>query len=143
MLATALDLLAEHRDETTILHYDWSELSETPELADLAQRSNGLIDLWRRVIVAGQDDGSIRSDVRPELAVRAVTSALLASVDTKRYTTLALPATAVRRGELSGELTLLFSSGLGVPAKRPAPAVRRSGGIDRPVRKPAARRSGQ
>jgi len=129
MVRRVLEILAAHRDETTIVHYDWSELSETPELADLALRSNGLLDLWRRVVVAGQEDGSIRPDVRPELAVRAVTSALLASVDTKRYVTLALPETAVRRGELADELVALFSAGLGGrPARAtPRPAARRPG----------------
>jgi len=122
MIHTVLGVLEVHRDETTIMHYDWSELSETPELTDLAQRSNHLLALWQQVIVAGQEDGSIRADVRPGLVVRAATSALHASVDSKRFAEQSLPTDAQERSTVADELTVLFASGIGAvarPARRP------------------------
>jgi AcrR family transcriptional regulator len=122
MVTTVLTVLVEHRDETTIVHYDWSDLAASPDLADLAERSNHLIELWEAVVVDGQDDGSIRRDIRPEVVVRAVASTLLACVDTKRYVAQPLPGA----DELADELTALFRAGIGAApggSRRRAPAA--------------------
>lgn len=133
MVRDVLCILADHPDETVIMHYDWSDLSQTAELADLARRSNRLLELWRSVVEAGQRDGSIRTDVRPEVVVRAVTSALHASVDTKRYGALPLQPPGGGTAALGTELTLLFGAGL-APSR---PSGRTGGGPAGGGRQPA------
>jgi AcrR family transcriptional regulator len=118
MIHDVLVILAEHPEEITILHYDWSELASLEEVASVADRSNHLLELWRATVVDGITDGSIRGDVAPDVIVRTITSSLHASVDRLRYQ--ALPrqeSVAPDVKALSRQLQILFSSGLAAAPK--------------------------
>jgi AcrR family transcriptional regulator len=85
MIAEVFAVCARHRQEVTILHYDWATLSALPELGDVAQRSVRTLDLWRDAVAAGIEDGSIRPGVEPDLAVRLATGAIHSLLDTVRF----------------------------------------------------------
>ena len=53
-----------HREELTILHYDWHTLSGLDTLSDVHAQSLRTLDLWKEVIDEGKADGSIRPDRR-------------------------------------------------------------------------------
>ena len=118
MIHDVMAILAEHGDEVTILHYDWSDLLPLEDLASVVEGSNRLLELWRAAVVDGIEDGSIRSDVDADAVVRAITASLHAVVDRKRFQ--ALPGT--RSSPVEGEgaarqLQTIFSSGLAAPKK--------------------------
>ncbi len=119
MIHDLLAILVEHDEEMTILHYEWSELAPLEDLASVAERSNHFLELWRQAVVDGIADGSIRADVDPDTAVRAITASLHAVVDRKRFQVLPGKASATPDVEgVSAQLQSIFSSGLGNQRKR-------------------------
>jgi AcrR family transcriptional regulator len=94
MIAVVFDICAAHREELTILHYDWSTLSTLPELQDVKEQSLETLDLWLEVLDAGRVDGSILPTIDPEVMVRVTTSSIHALLDTVRYSDRPLPAAA-------------------------------------------------
>jgi hypothetical protein len=127
MIHDVMAILVEHGDEVTILHYDWSDLLPLEDLAAVVQGSNRLLELWRAVVVHGIDDGSIRSDVRPDTVVRAITASMHAVVDRMRFQ--ALPGTLsspLQAEDAARQLQAIFSSGLAAPKKPGARGKRNS-----------------
>ncbi|MHB1138040.1 MAG: TetR/AcrR family transcriptional regulator [Microthrixaceae bacterium] len=91
MIAVVFDVCATHREELTILHYDWATLSTLDELADVKEQSLETLDLWLEVLGAGIADGSIVRSIDPEVMVRVTTSSIHALLDTVRYSDRPLP----------------------------------------------------
>lgn len=110
MLADVFSLCARHRDELTILHYDWQVLSSLEELSDVRTTSIKTLDLWRRVLEAGRFDGSIDSSVDTDAVVRIITSSIHALLDTVRYADRPLPFDKVL--ELGVMLSHILSNGI-------------------------------
>jgi len=79
-----------HRDELTILHYDWHALSQLDDLAEVQAMSLETLELWQQVVERGKADGSLRDDVDPPVMVRIATSSIHALIDTVRYASLPL-----------------------------------------------------
>jgi AcrR family transcriptional regulator len=92
MVGAVHAVCSEHREELTILHYDWHTLSGLDELSDVHAQSLRTLDLWKQVIDDGHADGSIRSTVDAEAMVRIATSSIHALIDTVRYSTHPVPA---------------------------------------------------
>ncbi len=107
MIEAVFDVCAAHREELTILHYDWSTLSTLEELADTKEQSLETLDLWRTVLAVGKDDGSILTSVDPEVMVRVTTSSIHALLDTVRYSDRPLPAGELAHLKASLTETLL------------------------------------
>lgn len=124
MVRQVLAILADHVEELTILHYEWSDLVGLDDVAPIVARSNHLLDLWHQVILLGRADGSIRDDLEPEVLVRVVTSSLHSVVDTKRYGYRQAPLDSFDPGRLADQLVALFVGGL---ARRGDPACRTQG----------------
>jgi TetR/AcrR family transcriptional regulator, cholesterol catabolism regulator len=113
MIHDVMAILADHGEEVTILHYDWSDLHPLEDLASVVAGSNRILELWRAAVVDGIEDGSIRSDVDPDSVVRAITASMHAVVDRKRFQ--ALPGTVSSPLDAEGaarQLEAIFSSGL-------------------------------
>ena len=91
MIAVVFDVCATHREELTILHYDWATLSTLDELTDVKEQSLETLDLWLEVLAAGRADGSIVATIDPEVMVRVTTSSIHALLDTVRYSDRPLP----------------------------------------------------
>lgn len=91
MLDEVFAICATHRDELTILHYDWQVLSSLPELEDVRVMSREVLDLWRAVVEAGKADGSIDATLDTDAVVRIVTSSVHGLLDTVRYTDMPAP----------------------------------------------------
>lgn len=85
MLRATVRTCAHYSVEITILHYDWPYLRELPELGTLIAQSDHSLELWRLVLRAGFDDGSLRRNIHPEVAQRVVTSAISGVIDRQRY----------------------------------------------------------
>jgi TetR/AcrR family transcriptional regulator, cholesterol catabolism regulator len=85
MLHHVADTVSEHRLAMSILHYDWRQIRAIPELAHVVEHSMESLELWRLSLLAGIDDGSLRSDVYPELITRMLPSAVHAIVDAYKY----------------------------------------------------------
>jgi len=117
-------LLAQYGDEITILHYGWSDLATLEDLASIVERANRLLELWHEVIVIGQGDGSIRAEVEPELLVRAITSSLHATVDTRRYGMRPAPLGSASVEELADQLVDVFVEGVAGPRPTAKPKKR-------------------
>jgi AcrR family transcriptional regulator len=125
MIYEVMTIVGEHDEEVTILHYDWSELAPVAELTPIAEQSNQFLALWRAAVVEGIDDGTIRDDIHPDTAVRAITSCLHAVVDRKRFQVLPGTVSPPHQVEsLSRQLQAIFSSGLAAP-KKPGSRSRR------------------
>ena len=124
MMREVLILLDQFGDEMTILHYGWSDLAALEDLAPIVERANRLLELWHEVIVIGRRDGSIRTDVEPELLVRAITSSLHATVDTRRYGMRAAPLGLASVEELADQLVDVFVEGAAAPRPTARPRKR-------------------
>jgi TetR/AcrR family transcriptional regulator, cholesterol catabolism regulator len=85
MMRRVLRLCAAHGPEIRILHYDWPHLARNEELAGLLAQSTQTLDLWQQVITTGVDDGSLRSSVDTEAALRVITSSIHGVLDRQRY----------------------------------------------------------
>lgn len=92
MIATVYRVCDAHRDELTILHYDWHSLSSLEELADVQAMSLETLDLWKAVVDKGKDDGSLLPSVDSTAMVRIATSSIHALIDTVRYGSHPVPA---------------------------------------------------
>jgi TetR/AcrR family transcriptional regulator, cholesterol catabolism regulator len=91
MIAAVFDVCAAHREELTILHYDWATLSTLDELGDVKAQSLETLDLWLEVLADGSKDGSLLSSIDPGVMVRVTTSSIHALLDTVRYSDRPLP----------------------------------------------------
>ena len=87
MIRRVLALCADHGAEIRILHYDWPHVSGAEDLHALVVHGNETLDLWLQVLTQGVDDGSLRPSLRPETAVRAITSTIHGVLDRQRYGT--------------------------------------------------------
>ena len=85
MLERVLVVCAAHRDELTILHYDWQSLSTIDELKDIQDRSTQTLNVWQAVVAEGIADGSIKATVNPDLLMRVITSSIHGILDPIRY----------------------------------------------------------
>ncbi len=112
MLRRALRVLASCAEEMTIIHYDWQDLVDVAEFEEIRERSNYALELWHQVIVAGVDDGTLRSEIDPELTVRVFTSSLHGVIDPKRYGARPKLLTGDRFEDLIDQFVLLMLSGL-------------------------------
>jgi TetR/AcrR family transcriptional regulator, cholesterol catabolism regulator len=122
MVGEVFEVCSQHREELTILHYDWHTLSTLDEFADVQAQSLETLDLWRKVLVAGQRDGSIRPTIDTEAMIRIATSSVHALIDTIRYNDRPLPTS--RTDELAAALQDVLLGG--VATKRPTPRRRAS-----------------
>lgn len=104
MIGAVHAVCTSHREELTILHYDWHALSMLDELAEVHARSQETLDLWEAVIVRGVGDGSLRADTDANAMVRIATSSIHGLIDTVRYATHPLP------GDRSPELAVILRS---------------------------------
>ena len=59
----AVERCIEYRDAFLILFQDRMLIDEAPSLAHLSTQANAITPIWLSMIDAGQDDGSIRSDI--------------------------------------------------------------------------------
>lgn len=91
MVGAVHAVCSQHREELTILHYDWHTLSGLDELTDVHAQSLRTLDLWKQVLDDGHADGSIRTTVDAEAMVRIATSSIHALIDTVRYSTHPVP----------------------------------------------------
>lgn len=107
MIGVVFDICSAHHEELTILHYDWPTLSTLDELADIKAPSLDTLDLWRKVLKAGADDGTIDSSVDPEVMVRITTSSIHALLDTVRYSDRPLSTTSLQDQRTSLQKALL------------------------------------
>jgi len=85
MLREVFTVCSAHRDELTILHYDWHILSSLDELTEVQAESVETLELWRTVIERGKADGTIAATVDTDAIVRIATSSIHALIDTVRY----------------------------------------------------------
>jgi AcrR family transcriptional regulator len=85
MVGVVYEVCSGHRDELTILHYDWQTLSSLEELTDVRAQSLETLELWRAVIDQGKADGSIVPTVETDVVVRVATSSIHALNDSIRY----------------------------------------------------------
>ncbi|CAN5666391.1 hypothetical protein BH10ACT3_BH10ACT3_07690 [soil metagenome] len=86
MIGAVFDICADHREEVTILHYDWATLAALDELVDVKGQTQETLDLWTGVIRRGRKDGSILKSVDPQIMERVTTSAIHTVLDTVRFT---------------------------------------------------------
>lgn len=105
MVGAVFDVCAQHSEELTILHYDWATLSGLEEMAGVAAQSLETLDLWRAVVDAGREDGSIRDSVDSAVMVRLTTSAIHGLLDTVRYADVPTP-----KGDLDHQREQLIST---------------------------------
>ncbi len=113
MIDAVFGVCAAHREELTILHYDFSTLSTLEELASVKQQSLETLDLWRQVLHAGQQDGSILASIDVEVTIRVTTSAIHAVLDTVRYSDRPLPTGDL--DQLRSTLAELLVRGVAAP----------------------------
>lgn len=90
MIAAVYAVCDSHRDELTILHYDWHALSQLDDLSEVQAMSLETLELWQQAIERGRKDGSLRADVDPPVMVRIATSSIHALIDTVRYASVPL-----------------------------------------------------
>jgi AcrR family transcriptional regulator len=121
MVGAVYEVCSRHREELTILHYDWHTLSQLDALADVHEQSLRTLDLWKQVIEAGKADGSIRSTVDAEAMVRIATSSIHALIDTVRFA--AHPVAAAGSAEAAALLQDVLLTGIAAaPSSRSARA---------------------
>lgn len=72
-------------DTLSILHYDWPAIASTPELRHLVEASYRHFEVFVALVERGVADGSLRSDLDPELVARMIPSALHGLIDPHRY----------------------------------------------------------
>ncbi len=112
MLRRAFRVLASGSEEMTIIHYDWQDLLDVEEFSRIRERSNYALELWHQVIVAGIEDGTLRSEIDPEMTVRVITSSLHGVLDPKRYGSRPILLAGERLDKLVDEFVLLMVAGL-------------------------------
>ena len=117
MIGAVYAVCAAHREELTILHYDWHILSTLDELAEVHARSRETLDLWQAAVSRGVVDGSLRPDLDGNAMVRIATSSIHGLIDTVRYATHPLP------GGRSAELAVTLEQILLVGAATDIAAV--------------------
>ena len=137
MVGAVHAVCSRHREELTILHYDWHTLSGLEALSDVHGQSLATLDLWKAVIEEGKADGSIRSTVDAEAMVRIATSSIHALIDTVRYATHPVPASGTPEAAALLQEVLL----IGITAPAPARTKPRKAAPAR-RRQPATRRGG-
>jgi AcrR family transcriptional regulator len=126
MLRRVVEVCARHDAELTILHYDWGNLSGLEELSEIIERSTETLDLWSQAIQIGITDGSLRSVVRAETAMRIITSSIHGVLDRRRYGTRGPVLNSKAVEELANELVGVLIDGLRTNSARPRlPAKRR------------------
>lgn len=91
MIRAVFSVCSAHREELTILHYDWHALSTLDELTEIHQRSRDTLDLWQHTIARGVADGSLRPGTDAIAMVRVVTSSIHGLIDTVRYASHPVP----------------------------------------------------
>lgn len=112
MIEAVYGVCAAHREELTILHYDWHALAALDELAEVHARSRETLDLWNAVVARGVADGSLRPDLDGNAMVRIATSSIHGLIDTVRYASHPLPTD--RSSELTHTLELILLAGAAV-----------------------------
>jgi AcrR family transcriptional regulator len=135
MVRRVFPVLLHHADEVTILHYDWPQMLEMPELAHLVEESNQLLELWLAAATRAVDDGSLRPGIDPEVLVRMINSAMFSLIDRQRYGTFTNALDRVGPIDLTDEVVSVFVTGLrsSGPARRPKPTAKKPA-----TKKPAA-----
>jgi AcrR family transcriptional regulator len=120
-----------HREELTILHYDWHSLSTLDELADVQSMSLETLDLWERAVERGKRDGSLLPGVESTAMVRIATSSIHALIDTVRYASHPIPKG--RSEQLAAILQDVLLGGVATVRPEPvAPATRARRSTARP-----------
>ncbi len=117
MIATVYRVCDAHRDELTILHYDWHSLSTLEELGDVQAMSLETLDLWKAVVDKGKADGSLDASIDSTAMVRIATSSIHALIDTVRYASHPVPASHAE--ELAATLQTVLLGG--AAAREPVP----------------------
>lgn len=120
MIATVYAVCDAHRDELTILHYDWHSLSSLDELADVQAMSLETLDLWKAVVDKGKADGSLLPTVDSTAMVRIATSSIHALIDTVRYGSHPVPASQAAALTETLQDVLLGGAATRRPRKRAA-----------------------
>ena len=113
MIRRVTRLCAAHPSEVRILHYDWPHFARNEELAGLLAQSTQTLDYWKRVVTTGVDDGTLRDDVDPEVALRMITSAIQGVLDRQRYGSRPNLARRLGLDDLTDQLVATFVAGLG------------------------------
>lgn len=119
MIATVYRICDAHRDELTILHYDWHSLSTLDELADVKAMSLETLDLWKAVVDKGKADGSLLATIDATAMVRIATSSIHALIDTVRYASHPVPAQQVEAMAATLQDVLLSGAAVARPAPGP------------------------
>jgi AcrR family transcriptional regulator len=112
MIRRVTHLCAKHGPELRILHYDWPHFARNEELAGLLAQSTQTLELWHRVVVIGLDDGTLRTGVDPEVAVRVITSSIHGVLDRQRYGSRRDVMRAAGPARVVDELVTILVSGL-------------------------------
>ena len=74
------ELVGQHRIGMTILHNDFSYISDMPDFAFVNKFNDELAEVWQTVLRDGVDAGVFRSDINIFLTYREVMGSLLAAV---------------------------------------------------------------
>ncbi len=111
MLRATYRVCEAYPEELTILHYDWKELSTLNEIAEVREISVRTLVTWRKVIKDGIADGTLRSEMSPELVSRIATGAIHAMLDPVRYR----DQPANRKGDPLQQLESMLLEGLLAP----------------------------
>ena len=128
MIRAVVELCARHKAEIRVLHYDWPHIAGNEELATIVAQSTVTLDLWLEVITDGVADTTLRASVRPETAMRVITSAIHGVLDRQRYSSRPDLARPQQVEKLADELVDTLISGLratGGPTVGTTPRVRR------------------
>jgi AcrR family transcriptional regulator len=139
MLERVLVVCAAHRDELTILHYDWQSLSTIDELKDIQDRSTQTLNLWQAVVAEGIADGSVKATVNPDLMMRVITSSIHGVLDPIRYRGRSR-GRAANAHDLAAFLQLVMLDGVASDTPRPKKNGSRPTGPAKVVSSSPARR---
>jgi AcrR family transcriptional regulator len=112
MIRRVVTLCSAHAAEIRILHYDWPHIADSEGLEALVQQSNEILDLWLQALDGGVADGSLRSTLQPETAVRAITATIQAVLDRQRFGTRADLAEQFGLAALTDEVVDQLTRGL-------------------------------
>jgi AcrR family transcriptional regulator len=88
MQATVADCFR-YRAEFLSFTHDKRHVGLTPELSPLVELRNTCVELWRRVLTEGMQDGSVRRDVDPDATIWILVAVITGIVDGARATELA------------------------------------------------------
>jgi AcrR family transcriptional regulator len=135
MISTVYAICVTHREELTILHYDWHSLSMLDELSDVHALSLETLDLWQATVDKGKADRSLQPTVDSKAMVRIATSSIHALIDTVRYGSHPLPASQSQELVASLQDVLLG----GVATDRPPPHAPPAAPKQAPARKSTAK----